>query len=82
VQEPNGWSFVGSVASAIKKQVELKNKLNMRVLGEKQLLKCQGCGCVLRLKVFVPIETLSQHLDENDLKEFDPRCWVTAEMKP
>src|SRR6185295_6817084 len=48
--------IVEATALAIKQQVELKNKLQLRVRGEKSLGSCSVCGCVMRLKIWLPIE--------------------------
>jgi hypothetical protein len=68
-----------TIALAIKKQVELKNRLNLRVSGEKSLQKCSGCGCVLRLKVWMPVENLG--MDENELQSYPGFCWMRTEQK-
>lgn len=68
-----------TIAAAVKKQVELKNNLALRVVGEKSLHQCRGCGCILRLKVHVPIENLG--LEENDLQFYPTFCWMVHEFK-
>ena len=71
--------LASTVAMAVKRQVELKNKLHLRVNGEKSLMQCRGCGCVLKLKVHVPIENLG--LDENELQRYPEWCWMKREWK-
>lgn len=68
-----------TVAAAIRKQVELKNNLKLRVDGEKSLLTCTGCGCVLRLKIWLPLENLG--VDKDELGKFDPSCWMREEWR-
>ena len=70
--------LIESIASAIKRQVELKNKLGLRVNGEKSLHTCSGCGCALRLRIHVPIQSLG--LDEEELNRFDSACWMRKEF--
>lgn len=71
--------LTSNVALAIRKQVELKNNLQLRVKGEKSLMQCKGCGCILRLKVHVPIENLG--LDEIELQKYPEHCWMRKEWK-
>lgn len=73
-------SIKGKIADHVKQQIELKNSMQMRVDGEKSLGICDACGCVLRLKVWVPI----QHIKDNteDDTEFADGCWIMSELKP
>jgi hypothetical protein len=73
-----GSPATGAIADAIQKQVELKNKLELRVLGEKLLHHCTGCGCVLRLKIHIPITRLGLTTDE--LTKYDDNCWMRKEF--
>lgn len=71
------WRPTESVAAAIKLQMELKNKLQMRVKGEKSLHTCSVCGCAMRLKVHVPIEHVA--LDPEERSEYWNECWLLKE---
>lgn len=71
--------FKNKVALTIRRQIELKNKMNMRVDGEKSLHLCGVCHCVLRLKVHVPIEFINETTDDKTMKEFPSHCWVVKE---
>lgn len=66
------------VALAIKKQLELKSKLELRVVGEKSLHTCCGCSCVLRLKIWIPLKNLG--VTESELDNFVPQCWMRKEF--
>lgn len=68
-----------AIADAIRKQVEIKNRLNIRVDGEKSLHTCTGCGCVNRLKIWLPIERILPTPEE--LPKFDAACWLHTESK-
>lgn len=63
-----------TVAVEVKRQVELKNHLNMRIVGEKSLMTCSGCGCALRLKIWLPGWKLNE--DEEGLKKYHQDCWI------
>lgn len=71
------WSFLESVAATIKKQIGLKNHLQLRVTGEKGLHFCFGCGCVNKLKIWLPLEKILPEPDER--AKFDSNCWL---LKP
>lgn len=68
----------GSVAEAIKEQLEVKKALKLRVNGEKGLGKCSICSCELRLKCWVPIERILPLTPT----EFPNYCWITKETLP
>jgi hypothetical protein len=65
------------MASAIRMQVELKNNLQLRVKGEKSLKSCSACGCVTRLKIWIPLKDIMP--DPIELEKFDERCWLRNE---
>lgn len=68
----------GGVAEAIKKQVEVKNALKLRVKGERHLGKCSICLCELRLKVWIPIDRIRPQTPD----EFPSHCFITRETLP
>lgn len=71
-------ALAGAAALTVRRQIELKNKLNLRVQGEKSLHVCGGCNCILRLKVWAPIKFISEHTDTSKLA---PGCWVIKEQE-
>ena len=70
--------FASSAALLVRRQIELKNKLNLRVNGEKSLHICGGCLCVLKLKVWAPIKFIAQ---TTDMTKLHPDCWQISESK-
>lgn len=67
------------ISDAIKRHTELRNSLNLRVLGDRKLLTCSGCGCPLKTKVFLRLQDLG--VDESEFHKFNPKCWMIAEHK-
>lgn len=71
---------IGTIAQAvaveIKKQVELKNHLNMKIDGEKSLKTCHACGCALRLKIWIPKKRLLLAENEKSLLKYHQDCWL------
>ena len=72
-----GNAVTESVAVAIKRQMELKKHLNLRVQGEKRLMTCGACQCPLRLKIW---EQLSRVLPApNEWDKYWEKCWLKTE---
>ncbi len=68
------WIVTGLIADAARKMLEVKNKLKLRVIGERSLGRCKVCTCVLRLEVHQPIELVKKHMKLNgDI--FPGHCW-------
>lgn len=69
-----------SVAMAVREQLKLKHEMDMTLEKENQLETCSICLCNLRLKPWVPTETLKEHTSQEVLKEFPEWCWVKKEI--
>ena len=74
-----GVGITSIVANAIRRHLEVKNKLQLRVAGEKSLKTCAACSCQNRLKIWVPIQNLG--VDREELVKFDDNCWIRHEFK-
>lgn len=67
-----------SAALAIKRLLEIKKSLALRVQGEKSLLTCDVCGCALRLKVWVSDAKVRGEIEANgDRERYPDFCWQT-----
>lgn len=64
-----------AVALAIRGQLGVKNKLKLRVDGEKGLHNCDACGCVLRLLVWQPQERIEMQISEDEMMKLPSFCW-------
>lgn len=76
----HGWTISAPVAKAIKRHIQTKNALQMKVKGEKQLGTCDVCECRNSLKIWIPRETLLYETSDEELKEFPPHCWIRKEL--
>ena len=74
-----GFTFGGEAGKLIRKMVELKNGLDIRVQGEKSLGVCDACSCDLKTKIHVPMDYLKSHTTEDEAKQFPPICWQRTE---
>ncbi len=71
--------ITSTVADAIKQQLEIKAKMNLRVTGEKSLHTCSACGCVNRLKIWLPLQNILPTPEE--MPSFSETCWLRTESK-
>lgn len=64
-----------AVALAVKQHLAVKNQLNLRVEGEKQLQTCEACGCVLRLQIWLPGGKVANELTVEEIEQLPKQCW-------
>jgi hypothetical protein len=74
-----GLKLADAVSGEIKKQMELKRDIQLRVIGEKALFTCEACLCPLPLKVWTPIQNI--WLDPEEYEHYWSDCWLVAESK-
>ena len=68
------------IAHTIQRELELKNKMRLRVSMEDDLGMCSGCGCCARLKVCATIEHIKSHTDATTLNKLADDCWIKNEL--
>lgn len=44
---------------------------------DKMLGVCEVCNCPMKVKVWVPIDIIRNHMDGDTMKELPERCWIT-----
>lgn len=75
-----GLKLVGAAARRIQRMAEKKNEMKLTVAGEEQLQSCNVCLCDLKLKVFVPMQTILDQTPQAMLEKFaaesPPNCWM------
>lgn len=71
--------ITGKIADAIYDQTIVKNALGRTTKVEDALGVCDACGCSLRLKVWVPLETIRARTDAATMDDFAPGCWIRSE---
>lgn len=69
------FSPTGPVALAIKKYLSVKNRIGLRVIGERQLGTCSVCTCNLRLLIHEPQEKVKAEMTEEESKSLPKFCW-------
>lgn len=79
--EPGWWDRVKlAVAEIIRKEIEIKRKMGVRVEDEETLAMCSVCGCCLILKIHVPLHHIKAHTPEDTMAKFPPWCWIKKEL--
>jgi hypothetical protein len=63
------------VADVVKRHLEVKNALELRVKGEKQLGICSKCGCQLKLLVHEPPERMVKQMQQGERESLPDHCW-------
>lgn len=70
--------FTGKVARTILSQIQLKDKMGLKVRNEASLHVCQACQCILKLKVQAPLKFIVENTPTDDLH---PDCWISSEQR-
>jgi hypothetical protein len=70
-----GLNVTKAVALAVRSFLDLKNKLKLRVKGEKSLGACDICTCQLRLQVHEPQELVVLGLTPEEMEKLPEFCW-------
>ena len=79
--EPNWWDRVKTqIALWIRRELELKHGMGLRVANEEKIHMCKSCGCCLRLKVWTPKSHLQKHITKESLEHNPDYCWLRKEL--
>ena len=73
-------TVTGAFAGGIKRLLEMKNKLGLRVHGEKALGLCDVCGCANRLRIWQPMPLVREAATTEELRDYPPHCWIKTEL--
>jgi len=68
------------IADMMRKQLELKNHMALRVSVEDKIHVCAACGCLTRLKVWADIQHIKDHTPPETMEKFVPNCWIRKEI--
>jgi hypothetical protein len=66
--------YKGVVAHRIRRQMELKSRMQWNAPEEEKLHLCGVCRCILKLKVFVPLHIT--RADTPDWQNMPENCWM------
>lgn len=69
-------------AELIRLTLQLKSEMKMSTRFDAELKGCAICGCVLKLKVHVPLRHILATAPAEQLKQFQQvNCWITTERE-
>lgn len=68
------------VAKMLKGYLQIRNRMRLSTTHDKVLGKCLACHCELKLKVFTPIDHISDNMHTDTMAKLHPDCWVLKEM--
>lgn len=71
--------FTEPIAAKIKKQLEIKNDLQLKTSLDEKLTVCSACDCPLKLKVWVPLEHILEHTSKEVKTRLWSNCWILRE---
>lgn len=82
-REPFWWEKAKTkVAETVKSHLAVKGKLGFVVFNESRLGICKPCGCVLPLKVWVPIKHIREHTTPEVIQRLPQKnCWLRTELE-
>lgn len=74
---PRWWErfLTDPIAIAIRKQLEIKNHAQLRVINEEDMHVCRACGCCIPAKLWTPIEHIKAHTSMETLSKAPAHCW-------
>lgn len=72
--------FKGAAAHTVRLQLELKGRMRLHVEGEEGLHMCNLCGCILSLKVHMPLGLARANTP--DWQRFIGTCWLHRDDLP
>lgn len=71
----------GVFTNIVRRQIMLRNSMNLHVEGEENLHICGVCHCVLELLVWVPTKTIKETKSKELLEETPDFCWQREALK-
>ncbi len=78
---PNWWEkwYRDPIANAIRRELEIKNRLNIRLADESTVHMCSACGCALRIKVWAPPKYIKERTTPQAIEKMPAWCWMRRE---
>lgn len=78
---PRWWQKAkGKIANWIRKELELKAHMRLKVPQERRLHMCKACGCCLPLKVWAPRNVIREHTSQETIDKTPSYCWMRKEV--
>ena len=71
--------FTRATSELIRMQIQTAQELDLTTPYDSKLGVCAACDCPMRLKVFVPLDKILDHMLPEAKAALDSKCWITAE---
>ena len=79
---PGWWNTVkDTVAQWIRRELEVKNAMQLHTAQDDHLHMCTVCGCCPKLKVWTPLKHIRDHTPHDIIKKFPAFCWQRVELE-
>lgn len=72
---PGHW-YTEAPAEIIKASLEARKDLSLATPHDASLKSCDVCKCLMRLKVWTPLDFIVKNTRPEVLGEFPPHCWI------
>lgn len=81
LNEPGDLSnfFTRATSELIRMQIQTAQDLDLTTPHDSKLGVCSACDCPMRLKIFVPLDKILDHMLPEAKSALDSKCWITAE---
>lgn len=82
LNQGQGWleTAKGEVANWIRREMEVKNGMELHVTTEEKLHVCKACSCYLRLKIWMPRDHIRAHTTKKQIDKTPSFCWMRSEL--
>lgn len=78
----DGSWYTVAPAELIKATLESRKDLKLETPSDAQLKSCDVCKCLMRLKVFVPLDFIVKNTKPEIMAEFPAHCWIAKKDAP
>lgn len=72
--------FKEGIADAVLAYERLRRSEKLSTSHDPSLGECDVCGCILKLKVHVPLGTITAHMAPGEFGETPDYCWIKMEV--
>lgn len=75
------WEVIKHMAAMwIRREMEIKHTLDLKLSNEDNVGMCRACGCCNRLKVWTPLRHINEHTSKEVFDRFPKHCWIIKEQ--
>ena len=73
--------FVRGASELIRRQIEFAKGFGLTTTHDENLGVCSACDCPMKLKVHVPIGSITEKLSQKAFDDLVPECWIRKEQE-